>query len=105
MVPVMSVLTTRGVLKMQRLSEHRTHASHLEHQPLEDLCSRRPVLGQETPALLRQVNEYSPGFEQGDRLLRSLLVANGRNFSVGAHRAKGGGVLIAREHITTLEDI
>ncbi|MNG40493.1 hypothetical protein D3C84_1290920 [compost metagenome] len=49
------------------LAEHRSDTTHLKHQPLDRLIPGGRLLGQQLPALVGQVDQNRPGFDQRQR--------------------------------------
>ncbi|MNL27199.1 hypothetical protein D3C87_1487730 [compost metagenome] len=77
------------------LAEHRANAAHLEHQPLDRFVARCRLLGQQLSALVGQVDQDRPGFEQCQRLVvRTVGVEDRRDLVVGIEGKKFRGHLI-----------
>src|SRR5258708_791600 len=85
----------RGTQEMVYLAEHRADAAHLEHQPLDCLEAPGFLLRQETPGLVRQIQQDCAGFEQGIRFaFRPLAVHDRRNLAIRADGNEAGFELI-----------
>ncbi len=71
--------------EMVRLAEHRAHAAHLEHQPLQRVVLAAHILGQELAGLAGEVQQDGAGLEQRDGLaVRAVGVDDGRDLVVRA---------------------
>src|SRR5690349_2261444 len=66
--PLVLEVFTGELVEKADLPEHRPHAPHLEHQPLDGLVALCPVPREELPALVGEVDEDRPRLEQRQRL-------------------------------------
>src|SRR3990167_8405815 len=89
-------LLRRIQAEVVRLAQHRAHASHLEHQPLQHLELRAVRLRQELAGPGREVEQDGPRLEQADGLaIGPLRIDQRGNLVVRADLEKGGLELIA----------
>ena len=79
------------------LTEHRSDASHLEHEPLDHVVAGRRVVRQETSGLVREIDEDRAGLEQRQRLAAGAVgIDDRRDLVVGIQRKELGRYLILR---------
>src|SRR4051812_47726673 len=91
---------------MRKLSEHRTNAGHLEHQPLYRRISLAGICGQQAPCFLGQIHKDRPRFPYGKGYApRTIGIADDRDFLVRIEERELRGVLLAHEAINRVMPI
>src|SRR3984893_14231745 len=86
---------------MMILTCHGSKAAHLPEHPLQGVDSAPQVLGNESLGLVRQIQQYGPGFENGYRraALHRRLIDDGRHPGFRRDGKEFGAELFARADV------